>query len=137
MMELSENAMVFWWLRLVLLGGLVVILGDATLDKIRNWSGAAAFTREHFSKTRLRALSTPLLAILSVMMALATVGCVAGIAQLLLGMPPWLGFHGAVLASLSFLALLFGHQAAGNLDGANAIVPLLILSILAVASFLG
>src|SRR5690606_4436702 len=105
-------------------------------DKVRNWSGAVAFTREHFAKTRLRALSTPLLAILSVLMALATVACVAGIAQLLLGMSPVLGFYGAVMASLSFLALLFGHQAAGNLAGANGIVPLLVLSVLAVASYL-
>ncbi|HLT31485.1 MAG TPA: hypothetical protein VK013_15725 [Myxococcaceae bacterium] len=137
MMELPDNATILWWLRLVLLGALVVILGDATLDKVRNWSGAVAFTREHFAQTRLRALSTPLLAILSVMMGLATLGCLAGMVQLLVGSPPVFGFHGAVLASLSFLALLFGHQIAGNLAGANAIVPLLVLSVLAVASFLG
>lgn len=136
-MELPDTVVVLWWLRLVLLGALVVILGDATLDKVRNWSGAVAFTRAHFAKTWLRPVSTPLLAILSVMMALATVGCLAGMAQLLFGMPPVLGFHGAVLASLTFLALLFGQQAAGNLEGANGIVPLLVLSVLAVASFLG
>ncbi len=135
-MDLPDNALVLWWLRLVLSSALVVVLGDATLDKLRNWAGVSAFAREHFSKTWLRPVATPLMAVLSLMMALATLGCLIGIGQLLFGAPPAFGFYGAVLSSLTFLALLFGQQVAGNHQGANGIVPLLGLSVLATASFL-
>ncbi len=130
MADLPSSLTTLWWLRLLLLGCLALVMTDAALDKATGWSGNAEYVKKVFGSSRLRPLAVPLLAVLAVLMGSAALGCLGGIVQLLLGVPPSLGWLGALLSCLTFLALLFGLQIGRDHDSAKGVVVYFLISVL-------
>lgn len=133
-LPLPSHDVVIWWLRLLLLLAIALVMGDAALDKVRDWQGNAGYAREVFSKSILRSLAVPMLFVLALMMGAAAIASAAGIVQLLLGRSPGFGLVGAVLSALVFLGLLFGLQIGKNHEAAKGVTVYFLVSAVAVWS---
>ena len=94
---------------------------QSALDKVFDWKGNIGWLQEHFSKTFLKGLVTPMLASLALVEFVAGVICAVGIVQVLLfGSTYWLAI-GMVLCFVSLLMLFFGQRIAKDYDGAKTI----------------
>jgi len=128
--DLPSSETTLWWIRLLFLGCLALVMTDAALDKATGWTGNAEHVKKMFERSRLRSLAVPLLGVLSVLMGTAALGCLGGIVQLLWGAPPSLGWLGALMSSVTFLALLFGLQIGRDHDSAKGVAVYFLISVL-------
>lgn len=120
-----------WLIQLLLTLLLAILFTDAALEKFRDWNGTLGFFREHFAKTWLRPLVSPLLGVLTVMMTAAALALLGGAVQLVFGVSPSLAWWGAALSAVTLLALFFGQQVAKDHAGANGLVPFFLASLFA------
>lgn len=136
-LSLPSDATTLCWVRLLLTGGLALVLGDAALDKFRDWSGNAGYVKQVFAKSALLPLAVPLLAVLATLMTLGALACLGGVVQLLFGWSPGLAWAGALFAALTFLGLLFGLQIGKNHEAAKGVTIYFALSVLTLWSLRG
>ena len=112
----------------------IVFLQSAT-DKILDWSGNHAWLKDHFSKTFVRGLVAPMLALLTIVELMAGIMGVIGIACIICCADESCAFIAVVLSLLSYLMLIFGQRIAKDYDGAKTIAIYFGVSLMSLLFF--
>jgi hypothetical protein len=102
---------------------LAVLFLQSGLDKVFDWKGNKDYIAGFFAKTPLRRFSTMLLFQITVLEVFAGVFSAAGAVAVFLARDASIGFVGAVLSTLNFLALFFGQRIARDYAAAAGMMP--------------
>lgn len=101
---------------------LAVVFLQSGLDKVTGWQGNLSWLKEHFGKTFLKSMVTPLLAVLTLLELASGLGAVIAIVD-------WLVFDSATIATytlclslFTFLCLFTGQRIAKDYAGAGNIL---------------
>lgn len=115
---------------------LAILFLQSGLDKAIDWKGNRAFLGEHFGKSPLKGVVTPMLLTVTVLELLAGALAAVGVVQLVFGLgldarsgASRVAYWAAVVACLNLVALFFGQRLAKDYAGAGGLVPYLILSV--------
>lgn len=110
---------------------LAILFLQSGIDKVMDRRGNLEWLTGHFAKSPLAGLVPLLLTLITILEvatgALSAVGCVL----ILVAHNSMVAFWGAVLASVSLLALFLGQRMAKDYPGAATLVPYFILTLLA------
>ncbi len=107
-----------------------ILFIQSGLDKVFNWKGNLDWLTGHFSKTFLRGMVLPMLAIITVMELATGFLAAAGIAYFLATGSLVLIFYASIIGAASVTALFFGQRVAEDYPGAAVLVPYFILLII-------
>ncbi|MDC0714136.1 DoxX family protein [Stigmatella sp. ncwal1] len=121
-----------WMLQVLPVAFLAITFLQSGLDKVFDWKGNLSWLTGYFAKTPvLRGLVKPMFLTLTVL-ELATGGvCAAGVVALVVTGNSGLAALGAMLAGITFLALLFGQRIVKDYPGAAGSVPYFLVSLAA------
>lgn len=111
---------------ILLLLFLTITFLQSGIDKVLDWKGNLGWLTGHFSKSPFKNGVPILLGIVMVMEIISGVLSAVGIVQFLVEGKSYIGFYGAVFASLTLLMLLLGQRVAKDYVGAQTIVIYLI-----------
>ncbi|MEW2920640.1 DoxX family protein [Muricauda sp. ANG21] len=111
---------------ILLLLFLTITFLQSGIDKVLDWKGNLGWLTGHFSKSPFKNSVSLLLGIVMVMEIISGVLSAVGIVQFLVEGQSYIGFYGAVFASLTLLMLLLGQRVAKDYVGAQTIVIYLI-----------
>jgi uncharacterized membrane protein YphA (DoxX/SURF4 family) len=111
---------------ILLLLFLTITFLQSGIDKVLDWKGNLGWLTGHFSKSPFKNNVPLLLGIVMVMEIISGVLSAVGIVQFLVEGQSYIGFYGAVFASLTLLMLLLGQRVAKDYVGAQTIVIYLI-----------
>ncbi|MFC4221731.1 DoxX family protein [Flagellimonas marina] len=112
--------------QIILLIFLTITFLQSGIDKVLDWKGNLGWLTDHFSKSPFKNSVSLLLGIVMVMEIISGVLSAVGIVQFLVEGQSYIGFYGAVFASLTLLMLLLGQRVAKDYVGAQTIVIYLI-----------
>ncbi|WP_375757082.1 DoxX family protein [Corallococcus exercitus] len=108
---------------------LAILFLQSGLDKVVDWKGNLGWLTGHFSKSPLKGVVTPMLAVITLMEVASGALSAAGAVALLVNGSPFLAYLGAVLSALSLLALFFGQRMAKEYAGAAVLVPYFVVTL--------
>ena len=111
---------------------LAILFLQSGLDKVVDWKGNLGWLTGHFSKSPLKGVVTPMLAVITLMELAAGALSALGALMLLFNGNPFIAHLGAVVSSLSLLALFFGQRMAKEYAGAAVLVPYFIVAVASV-----
>ena len=117
---------------ILLLLFLTITFLQSGIDKALDWKGNLSWLTGHFSKSPFKSSVPLLLGIVMVMEIVSGVLSAVGIVQFLIEGESYIGFYGAIFASLTLLMLLLGQRVAKDYVGAQTIVIYLIPAVFAV-----
>ena len=118
--------------QLLILIFLVITFLQSGIDKIVDWDGNNAFLKEHFSKTFLKSLVTPMLLTITVFEIIAGILSTIGIIEILVYNGYKMALYGAIFSCIVLLMLLFGQRIAKDYAGALTITCYFVIAILGV-----
>jgi len=122
MPPLSSPRIVAWLLQALPTLFLAILFLQSGIDKVIDFRGNQGWLTQHFSKSPLRGVVTPMLVTMTILEVASGVLCAVGLVELLVLGVPRIAFWGIALAAISFLALFFGQRLAKDYDGA-AVLP--------------
>ncbi|MBU8894187.1 DoxX family protein [Corallococcus sp. H22C18031201] len=118
------------WLPQVLCAAFLAILFlQSGVDKVVDWKGNLGWLTGHFSKSPLRGVVAPMLAVLTLMELASGAVSAAGVVSLVVSGATRLAWMGAALSASSLVCLFFGQRMAKEYGGAAALVPYFLLAI--------
>lgn len=132
MIELSALLDPMMMSRLCCLLMLTVLFLQSGLDKVFDRKGNLSWLREHFSSTPLRNVVPVLLSVITLAEVSAGILSLLGSIMICYDGSLTLGYLGGVLAALSVLMLFTGQRLAKDYEGASALVPYFLLTILTI-----
>ncbi len=112
-----------------------IVFLQSGLDKVFNWSANRSWIMDHFSKTFLAPLSSPMFTILTIVEVLTGLCAAFGVVMLLISQVDSYIYYGVVLSLISYLMLLFGQRVAQDYDGAKTIAIYFGVSLVALLFF--
>ena len=132
MPELHSTGGATYLLQILVSLFLAVLFLQSGIDKVIDRRGNIEWLTGHFAKSPL-ARSVPLLVsaitILEVAAGLlSAVGCIV----IIVLHDPIVGFYGALISSVSIVALFFGQRMAKDYAGAGVLVPYFLLTLVAI-----
>ena len=111
---------------------LAILFLQSGIDKIVDRRGNLEWLRGHFAKSPLAGLVPVMVLAITILEiaagALSAIGCVLIISL----RDSTVAFYGAVIASMSILALFFGQRMAKDYAGAAVLVPYFLLTLVAI-----
>src|SRR5262247_225031 len=119
MPALSSIRFAPWLLQALPTAFLAILFLQSGIDKVIDFRGNQGYLTQHFEKSPLRGVVTPMLVTLTIVELSAGVLC--GVGLVVLGLPR-IAFWGIAVAALAFLALFFGQRLAKDYTGA-AVLP--------------
>lgn len=122
MPPLSSPRIVAWLLQALPTLFLAILFLQSGIDKVIDFRGNQGYLTQHFAKSPLRGMVTPMLLTLTVVEVTAGGLCAVGLVELLVLGVPRIAFWGITVAALAFLALFFGQRLAKDYEGA-AVIP--------------
>jgi hypothetical protein len=122
MPPLSSPRIVAWLLQALPTCFLAILFLQSGIDKVIDFRGNQGYLTQHFGKSPLRGVVTPMLMTLTVIEVSAGALCGVGLVELLVLGVPRIAFWGITVAALAFLALFFGQRIAKDYTGA-AVIP--------------
>ncbi len=122
MPPLTSPRMVAWLLQALPTLFLAILFLQSGMDKVIDFRGNQGYLTQHFGKSPLRGMVTPMLLTLTVFELTAGALCAVGLVELLVLGVPRIAFWGITVAALAFLALFFGQRIAKDYEGA-AVLP--------------
>lgn len=105
-------------------------MAQSGLDKIFNWEGELEFMTEKFSKTVLSNFSTIGLIQVTILETLSGLISLFGSIRVLFFDDESYGIIGLILAAVSFSILMAGQRISKDYDGAAALVPYFLLTMI-------
>ena len=114
---------------------LSIVMLQSGIDKILDWKGNQSFLIEHFSKTFLSKLVTPLLLSILILEIGSGVLCFFGAFNSIINNNSQLIKIGLILVSIDLIALVFGQRIAKDYVGAAVLVNYFILTIIGLLTF--
>jgi uncharacterized membrane protein YphA (DoxX/SURF4 family) len=111
---------------------LAILFLQSSIDKIVDRRGNLEFLKEHFAKTSLAGLVTPMFIVVTIIELSAGILTALGSVLILLARGPSVAFYGAVLAAIALIALFFGQRMAKDYPGAAILVPYFLLTLSAI-----
>src|SRR5512133_1411308 len=118
MPPLTSPRMVAWLLQALPTLFLAILFLQSGMDKVIDFRGNQGYLTQHFGKSPLRGVVTPMLLTLTVVEVTAGALCAVGLVELLVLGVPRIAFWGITVAALAFLALFFGQRIAKDYEGA-------------------
>ena len=100
------------------------------VDKVVDWQGNLSFLKDHFSKSFVAPMVTPMLAAITVMELATGFLSAAGLIYFFAAGSLLLVFYASVIGAASIAALFFGQRVAKDYAGAAVLVPYFILMLL-------
>ncbi len=122
MPPLTSPRMVAWLLQALPTLFLAILFLQSGMDKVIDFRGNQGWLTQHFDKSPLRGVVTPMLLTLTVIEVTAGALCAVGLVELLVLGVPRIAFWGITVAALAFLALFLGQRIAKDYEGA-AVLP--------------
>jgi hypothetical protein len=111
---------------------LAILFLQSGIDKIVDRRGNLEWLRGHFAKSPLAGMVPVMVLAITILEiaagALSAIGCVLIISL----RDSNVAFYGAVIASMSILALFFGQRMAKDYAGAAVLVPYFLLTLVAI-----
>ena len=107
-----------------------IVMAQSGLDKIFNWEGELDFITEKFSKTILSNFSTIGLIQVTIIETLSGLLSLLGSIMVLFYDDKSYGIVGLILAAGSFCILMAGQRISKDYDGAAALVPYFLLTMI-------
>ena len=105
-------------------------MAQSGLDKIFNWEGELEFMTEKFSKTILSNFSAIGLIQVTILVTLSGLLSLFGSIMVLFFDDESYGIIGLILAAVSFSILMAGQRISKDYDGAAALVPYFLLTMI-------
>ncbi|HZW90507.1 MAG TPA: DoxX family protein [Myxococcaceae bacterium] len=130
MPPLSSIRFAPWLLQALPTAFLAILFLQSGIDKIIDFRGNQGYLSQHFDRSPLRGVVTPMLVTLTIVEVSAGVLCGVGLVELVVLGVPRIAFWGITVASIAFLALFFGQRIAKDYTGA-AVLPAYLLVALA------
>jgi hypothetical protein len=122
MPPLSSPRIVAWLLQALPTLFLAILFLQSSIDKVIDFRGNQGYLTQHFGKSPLRGVVTPMLLTLTVIELTAGGLCAVGVVELMVLGVARIAFWGITVAALAFLALFFGQRVAKDYTGA-AVIP--------------
>jgi len=122
MPSLSSPRFAAWLLQALPTAFLAILFLQSSIDKVIDFRGNQGYLTQHFEKSPLRGVVTPMLVTLTIVELSAGVLCGVGLVELVVLGLPRIAFWGIAVAALAFLALFFGQRLAKDYTGA-AVLP--------------
>ncbi len=107
-----------------------IVFLQSAVDKIFDLKGNIEWLKGHFANTPLKGFVPMMVGILTVMELASGLGTIIGCVTLVFFDNLVIGLYGLVLSAVSMIALVFGQRIAKDYEGAAALVPYFILTIL-------
>src|ERR1043166_6240609 len=111
---------------------LAILFLQSGVDKIIDRRGNLDWLKGHFAKSPLAGMVPLMVTIITILEvaagALSGIGC----ALIIFARDSTLAFYGAVVSSISILALFFGQRMAKDYAGAAILVPYFLLTLVAI-----
>ena len=104
-------------------------------DKIVDWKGNMSFLTEHFAKSFMRSLVTPMLLVVTVLETVGGILCLGGVAMALLYQNFDLILMGMIVIAFNFVALFAGQRLSQDYAGAAVLVNYFILTIIGILTY--
>ena len=104
-------------------------------DKIVDWKGNMSFLTEHFAKSFMRSLVTPMLLVVTVLETVGGILCLGGVAMALLYQNFDLILMGMIVIAFNFFALFAGQRFSKDYAGAAVLVNYFILTIIGILTY--
>jgi len=111
---------------ILLLIFLTITFLQSGIDKIIDWRGNLSWLNGHFAKTAFKSSVAILLGIVLFMEMVSGILAAVAIFQFVFEGESSIGFHAAVVSSITLLLLFFGQRMAKDYEGAKTIVVYLI-----------
>ena len=111
---------------------LAILFLQSGIDKIIDRRGNLDWLTGHFAKSPLAEMVPLIMTIITVLEVAAGVLSAIGCALIILRGDSTIAFYGAVVSSLSILALFFGQRMAKEYAGAAILVPYFLLALAAI-----
>jgi hypothetical protein len=108
---------------------LAILFLQSSIDKIVDRRGNLEFLKEHFAKTWLAGLVTPMFIVITIIELSAGILTTLGCVLILLARGANIAFYGAALAAIALIALFFGQRIAKDYPGAAVLVPYFLLTL--------
>ncbi|WP_430614682.1 DoxX family protein [Flavobacterium sp. JP2137] len=124
-----DSTMIFGML---IMGYFVVVFVQSGLDKILDWKGNLLWLTPHFKDTIFEKQVPTALGIITFLELFTGLISLIGLLDLIVFSSIIFAFLASVLASITFLFLLFGQRLAKDYEGAKTIVIYMIPALLAV-----
>ena len=122
MPPLTSPRIVIWLLQAFPTLFLAILFLQSGIDKVIDFRGNQGYLTQHFGKSPLRGVVTPMLLTLTVIEVTAGGLCAVGVVELVVLGVARIAFWGITVAALAFLALFFGQRVAKDYTGA-AVIP--------------
>src|SRR5678815_3723611 len=122
MPALSSPRIVSWLLQALPTAFLAILFLQSGIDKVIDFRGNQGYLTQHFGRSPLRGVVTPMLVTLTIVEVSDGVLCGEGLVELLVLGVPRIAFWGITVAAMAFLALFLGQRIAKDYTGA-AVLP--------------
>lgn len=129
MPALSSPRIVLWLLQAFSTLFLAILFLQSGIDKVIDFRGNQGYMMNHFDKSPLRGVVTPMLIVMTIIEVSAGVLCAVGVLELLVLGLSRIAFWGIAVAALAFTSLFFGQRLAKDYTGAAILVPYFLLSL--------
>jgi len=114
---------------------IAIVFLQSAIDKIMDWSGNLSWLKEHFSKTFLAGMVSPMLGLLTLTELAAGIMGLIGTVCILCCADQSCSYIAVVLSMVSYLMLIFGQRIAKDYDGAKTIAIYFGVSLLSLLFF--
>lgn len=110
---------------------LAILFLQSGLDKVLDWKGNLNWISSHFSKTPLKGGIKPIFLLITLLEIAAGIFAALGVFFILFNGETCWAQWGAILSTLSLLALFFGQRLAKDYPGAGSLVPYFLVCLVA------
>jgi hypothetical protein len=129
MPALTSPRIVLWLLQAFSTLFLAILFLQSGIDKLIDFRGNQGYLMNHFDKSPLRGVVTPMLVVITIIEVSAGVLCAVGVLELLVLGVARIAFWGIAVAAVAFTSLFLGQRLAKDYTGAAILVPYFLLAL--------
>lgn len=111
---------------------LAILFLQSGIDKVVDRRGNLEWLKGHFAKSPLAGSVAPMVTAITILELLAGALSAVGCVLIVLRHDTTLAFYGAVVSTISLIALFFGQRMAKDYAGAAVLVPYFLLALSAI-----
>ena len=132
MQNLHTTAGAIYLMQILASAFLAILFLQSGIDKVLDRRGNLEWLKGHFAKSPLAGFVPGMVTVITILEIIAGGLSALGCVFILISRDSTLAFWGAVVASLSIVALFFGQRMAKEYAGAATLVPYFLLTLAAI-----
>jgi hypothetical protein len=132
MSSLHTTEEAFFLMRILVSAFLAILFLQSGIDKVVDRRGNLEWLRGHFAKSPLAGMVPLMVTAITILEIAAGTLNVVGCVLIISLRDPIVAFYGAILSTISILALFFGQRIAKDYAGAAILVPYFLLTLVAI-----